>query len=60
MKRRLVIAAAAIVALLVSFSAGRFSRPAKVVQTTKTETVTQWRDRVEIQKVETQAAASSS
>jgi hypothetical protein len=49
-KRRALIAAGSLLALVAAFTAGRFAAPAKVVERvkveTKTVTVTEWKDRV--------------
>jgi hypothetical protein len=50
LKRRALIAAGALAALVVAFLAGRFSAPVRVEERTKVETqiqtVTEWRDRI--------------
>jgi hypothetical protein len=55
-KRRLYIAAGAAAALVVAFVAGRYSRPARVVETVKVETrevvKVEWRDREVVKRVE--------
>jgi hypothetical protein len=56
MKLRLALGAGVVLALVAAFVAGRYSRPAKVVETvkveTKTVTVTEWRDRVVEKRVQ--------
>lgn len=56
MKRRIAIAAGAVLALVAAFIGGRYSRPAEVRELvkveTKTVTVTEWKDRVVEKRVE--------
>ena len=52
MRRKLIVAGAAALALIAAFLGGRYSRTAKVVETVKVETRVEWRDREVTKRVE--------
>jgi hypothetical protein len=55
MRRKAIIAGGALALLIATFVAGRYSRPARVVERvkveTKIQTVTQWKDRIVAKRV---------